>query len=69
MHDREDRHNQDARPGVTWLLLLAVMFPAIVAYAILYRQALSVPYQDDYKAILGFAIEYIQLPTLKARLS
>jgi hypothetical protein len=67
MHDREDRDNPDARPGITWLLLLAVMFPAIVAYAILYRQALSVPYQDDYEAILGFAIEYIQLPTLKAR--
>jgi hypothetical protein len=48
---------------MSWLLLSAVMFPAIVAYGILYRQAFSVPYQDDYKAILGFAIDYAHLPS------
>jgi hypothetical protein len=46
---------------------LAVVFPAIAAYGILYRQAFSVPYQDDYKAILGFAIEYMQLPTSQTK--
>jgi hypothetical protein len=39
MHDSEDRDNPTARPGITWLLLVAVVFPAIVAYGILYRQA------------------------------
>jgi hypothetical protein len=67
MHDSEDRDNPPARPGITWLLLAAVVFPAIVAYGILYRQAFSAPYQDDYKAILGFAVEYAHLPTFKAK--
>jgi hypothetical protein len=48
---------------MSWLLLSAVMFPAIVAYGILYRQAFSVPYQDDYRAILDFAIDYTHLPS------
>jgi hypothetical protein len=55
------------RPGITFLLLFAVLFPAIAAYGILYRQALNVPYQDDYAAILGFAADYEQLPTLKTK--
>jgi hypothetical protein len=56
-----------ARHRINWLLLLAVLFPAIVAYGILYRQAFSVPYQDDYKAILGFAVDYTRLPTLQTK--
>ena len=67
MHDSEDRDNLTAHSGVTWLLLVAAVLPAIVAYAILYRQAFPVPYQDDYKAILGFAVEYAHLPTFKAK--
>ena len=67
MHDSEDRDNPAARPGITLLLLVAVILPAIVAYGILYRQAFSVPYQDDYKAILAFAVEYAHLPTFKAK--
>ncbi len=51
------------RPWVTCVLLLAVLAPSIIAFAILYRQAFSVPYQDDYTAILGFAIDYAHLPT------
>jgi hypothetical protein len=57
-----------ARPAITLLLILAVLLPPGVAFGILYRQALPVPYQDDYKAILAFADEYEQLPTLKAKL-
>jgi hypothetical protein len=57
-----------ARPAITFLLVLAVLLPAGVAFGILYRQALPVPYQDDYKAILAFADEYGQLPTLRAKL-
>ncbi len=60
--------NVTDRPRITFLLLLAVLFPAIVAFGILYRQALSVPYQDDYSAILAFAAEYEQLPTLKTKI-
>ena len=67
MHDSEDRNNLTGHPGITWLLLLAAVLPAIVAYAILYRQAFAAPYQDDYKAILGFAVEYAHLPTFKAK--
>lgn len=57
-----------ARLAITFLLILAVLFPPGAAFAILYRQALPVPYQDDYKAILGFADEYSELPTLKDKL-
>jgi hypothetical protein len=67
MHDSEDRDHLTARPKITWLLLAAVVFPATVAYGILYRQAFSAPYQDDYKAILGFAVEYAHLPTFEAK--
>ena len=56
------------RPMITVLLILAVLFPPGVAFGILYRQALLVPYQDDYKAILAFADEYGELPSLKAKL-
>jgi hypothetical protein len=52
-----------APPGVTFLLLLAMLLPAIAAFGILYRQALPVPYEDDYNAILAFATGYEQLPT------
>jgi hypothetical protein len=63
MHDSEDRDNPTNHPGITKLLLVAVILPAVVAYAILYRQAFSAPYQDDYNAILRFAVEYAHLPT------
>ena len=56
--------NVTAGPGNTFLLLLAVLLPAIVAFAILYRQALSLPYQDDYGTILDFAANYDQLPSI-----
>jgi len=65
-----DRHVSEkvtARRGIIVLLVLAALLPAIVAYGILYRQALSVPYQDDYEAILAFATAYKQLPTLKQK--
>ena len=42
-----------AWPGITFLALLAVLLPALAGYAILYRQALPVPYQDDYAVILS----------------
>jgi hypothetical protein len=57
-----------ARPLITFLLILAVLLPPGVAFGILYRQALPVAYQDDYKAILAFADDYDQLPTFKAKL-
>ncbi len=55
-------------PGITLLLFLAVLLPAISAFAILYRQGSSLPYQDDYAVILDFTDHYDQLPTLKAKL-
>lgn len=52
----------------TFLLLLGVLLPAIAAFTILYRQGISVPYQDDYAAILEFAVNYDQSPALKTKL-
>ena len=54
--------------GITFLSIFAVLLPSIVACGILYRQALSAPYQDDYGVILAFAETYQQAPTLKAKL-
>jgi len=56
------------RPGTTWLLLFAVLLPAIFAFGILYRQALIVPYQDDYAVILAFAADYDQLHSVGSKL-
>jgi hypothetical protein len=53
--------------GVSFLLVFAALFPSIVAFGILYLQAPSVPYQDDYGAILAFAADYEQLPTFGAK--
>jgi hypothetical protein len=55
------------RNRITALLFSAVILPAIIAYVVLYREAVSVPYQDDYNAILAFATHYVQLPTMKAK--
>jgi hypothetical protein len=63
-----DNITTGSSPGITLLLLLAVLLPAISAFAILYRQWCSLPYQDDYAVILDFADNYHQLPTLKAKL-
>lgn len=41
---------------------IAVILPAAMAYLILYRQAFSFPYRDDYHAIVDFAISYKQSP-------
>jgi len=54
--------------GNTLLALFAVLLPAIAAFAILYRQGISVPYQDDYAAILEFAVNYDESPALKTKL-
>jgi hypothetical protein len=55
------------RRGWTTLLLLAVLLPAVVAFGILYRQALTVPYLDDYDAIVAFAIDYEQSDSFEAK--
>jgi hypothetical protein len=59
--------NVGNRGRLTALLLAAALLPAIVAYTLLYNEAFHVPYQDDYHTILDFAINYVQLPTLKAK--
>jgi hypothetical protein len=45
----------------TLWLLISVVLPAVVAFGILYRQRIAVPYQDDYLVILAFANDYRQL--------
>ena len=51
-----------------WILVILACFPAIAASWILYRQALPLPYQDDYHAILEFAVKYEQLPGLEPKI-
>jgi uncharacterized membrane protein len=68
--DRGHRHVFERvkdRPSTSFLRFLAVLCPVVLAYGILYCQSLAVPYQDDYRAILAFASDYHQLPTLKAK--
>ena len=55
------------RRWVTTVLLVAVLLPAILSFGILFRQSLFVPYQDDYNAILAFAIDYKHLPNLSEK--
>jgi hypothetical protein len=43
--------------GSFWLAAAALL-PGIIAGLILYTQRLLVPYQDDYNAILNFAVQY-----------
>ena len=50
------------------LLVFALLLPAIAAFAILFRQAFSAPYEDDYHAVLSFAAGYQSLPTWKQKL-
>jgi hypothetical protein len=59
--------NVTARPRIKFLLVFVVLLPGIVAFGILYRQALSLPYQDDYGTILAFAADYKQLPSLTTK--
>jgi hypothetical protein len=56
-----------SRRLITFLLFCMVILPAISAFAILQYRSLPVPYQDDYNAILNFAIRYDQLPTLTSK--
>jgi hypothetical protein len=56
-----------ARPKTTLLLVLGVLLPAVAAGGILCRQALPVPYQDDYGTILAFAANYDRLPTFTTK--
>jgi hypothetical protein len=65
---RHDSENVTAGRVNTLLLLVAVLLPCIAAFAILYRQSLSFPYQDDYVVILEFATNYDQAPTWQSKL-
>lgn len=49
-------------------LYLAVIAPALLQFCIVVRQQFPFPYQDDYPAVLGFALHYEQLHGLRERL-
>lgn len=59
-----------AAPSSRWtpLLVFAVLLPPIVAFGILFHLTLTVPYQDDYDAILAFAGDYQQLSSLPTKI-
>lgn len=68
--ERESLSVPAGRIAARWttvLWLFAVLFPAIISFGLLHRQALSVPYQDDYNAILAFSIGYNNLPNAEAK--
>ena len=54
-------------PWSVMVLLVLVLLPAIVSFGILFHQSLFVPYQDDYNAILKFAVGYKHLPTVSEK--
>jgi hypothetical protein len=56
-----------ARPRIKFLLIFSVLLPGIVAFGILYRQALPLPYQDDFGTVLAFAADYDQLPSFTTK--
>ncbi len=58
----------DPRHPYTAILVLAALLPAILAFGLLYKERISVPYQDDYAVILEFASGYQRLPSLEAKL-
>jgi hypothetical protein len=49
------------------VLILAVILPGVISFGVLSRQALTVPYQDDYKAILDFGLRYEHLPSSETK--
>jgi hypothetical protein len=48
--------------------IIILSIPAVIAFAVLYHQAFSVPYEDDYHAILEFAIRYQQSATWASKI-
>ena len=54
--------NLTARPGITFLLVFAALFPGLVCIGNSLCEAPTVPYQDDYIAILAFAADYLNYP-------
>ena len=63
VHDRI----KGASPIVTALLVVAVLAPAIGAFAILWSQAYAAPFQDDYSALLKFAGDFETLQSMKEK--
>jgi len=59
--DSERNRAGTASAMVTALVAIAVLAPAIAAFAILWTQAYAAPFEDDYHALLGFAGEFEQL--------
>ena len=55
------------RPGIL-LPLALVLAPALVVYAVLFHDAVSIPLLDDYNAVLNFLQQQRALPTAGARL-
>jgi hypothetical protein len=68
MADSARNRMKGASPIVTALLAVAVLAPAIAAFAILWRQAYPAPFQDDYSAVLKFAGDFERLQRVEDKL-
>lgn len=65
--DTKVSSSAEQRPGVspaTALLVLALLLPALAAFAILFWRGFPAPWQDDYHALLAFGSGYAQQSTL-----
>jgi hypothetical protein len=51
----------------TTLVALFVALPAVIFYAILFRQLINLPFLDDYDAVLGFLNRMAELHGLAAK--
>ena len=51
------------------LLLAAAALPPLAAYLIVFREMLPIPILDDYHAILSFALDFVHLPSVAAKLA
>jgi hypothetical protein len=60
--------NPAGRTRTIVLMLLAVALPVLLAYEIMYLQAINVPALDDYRVILAFATDYHELSSVKTKL-
>lgn len=57
-----------ARPGEVPLLVGLLLLPVLVAYGVMAKFSLNVPFIDDYPTMMDFAARYEALPTAGARL-
>jgi hypothetical protein len=57
----------EGRTGFTLLWIAAVLAPALISLVVVFSQMDAFPYQDDYHAILAFAVRFHEIHGVAAR--